>query len=463
MTRVRLNWIVTLAGAGMILCWFDVLNRLVMPALSRSPLPLPQAALILIWSSFMAFLLKAWSPRRIGIVVLHLVGLLAALLLVLRSSGDPAFPFYNFAWMTQAPSFAGGVWQWLAFSINLFWAVALYYFGFHLQARKTDFRTVSNRLDIGISAFFVVLVVKLIVEHKGMVIPYEHTLGRQLVCFMMLGLFSMGVARNRTSHRNSTISYYKGAGMVLSFGLLAAVFGTGMVMLFLPDLIEGALWGKEALGHTWPWIEHTATVFVNSEFITRWIEAFVSSFGRGGSGMAGGPSMESESGKLNLFNLKMVFIAASLYSLVVLWFVVEWLLHKPEENKKRPGPWVVLRIMARRLKRVVLFIFRLLFSKRDPLHRVEQYYRLLQRWGARSGLPRALYETPNEYGSRLVGHFPGLAGEIGHLIDIFNRARYGGVRSGQSKFRQIQASWKRMRSPKLWPMRARLWLFRARM
>jgi hypothetical protein len=134
--------------------------------------------------------------------------------------------------------------------------MALYCFGFHLHARKTDFGPVSNRLDIGISVFFVVLVVKLIVEQKG------------------------------------------------------------MVMLFLPDLIEGALWGKAMLARSWPWIEHTATVIVRSKFVTRWVESFLSAFGVGSSGTFTLPTMISGDGKLNLFNLKMVSIAAAIYSLM---------------------------------------------------------------------------------------------------------------------------------------------------
>lgn len=460
MTSARLNRIVTLAGAGMILCWFDILNSLIMLALSRMPLPVTKAALILFLSGFVSFVVTSWSLRRLSIIALHGISFLAALAIVLHSSGDPAYPFYNFTWVTREAAFSWAFWQWLKFLVNFICAGVLYYLGCHLYARRIDFYTVTNRLDIGISVFFVVLIVKLIAEHKGVVIPFEHSLSRQLACFMMLGLFSIGVVRNRASHRDSTISYDKGAGLVLSFGLLAAVFGTAVVMLFLPDLIEGALWGKKMLGRSWPWIEHLATFFVNADYLAKRVAPYQSNAGKIYD--MGKPSFEMTKEALNPFYLKMVFHIGAFYALVVLWFAFEWVLRKPDEKGKRPGPWVVLRLMARRLKRIFERIIRLLFSRRDALHRVEQYYRLLQKWGARSGLPRVACETPREYGTRLARNFPDVAREIKDLIVLFNQVRYGGIPAQREQFKQIQADWKRLRSPALWPVRARLWLFRAR-
>lgn len=460
MTRARLNRIVTLASAGMILCWFDVLNSLVMPALARRPLPVTLAALIVAGAIFNAFLISSWSLKRIGIAALHVLGFLASLALVLHISGDPAYAFYDFRWVTQAPSFAAAVWYWLKFLVNLWWTVLLYYLGYQLHSRKADFRNTSNRLDIGITVFSLVLIVKLVAEDKGVVIPYEHSLGRQLVCFMMLGLFSSGVARNQTSHRNSTISYYKGAGMVLSFGLLAAVFGTAMAMLFLTELIEGAIWGKGVLDQTWPYIEHAATQLANSKLLLGYVDWVVANVVR--AGLTKIPSWEMTYDGPDPFYLKVVFAIGTFYALVVLWFIVEWMLHKPDGSQKRPGPWVILRLMARRVKRIVMRILQRLYSKRDPRHRVEQYYRLLQKWGARSGLPRASCETPNEYGARLADYFPNVTREISYLIERFNLARYSGRAAQPSQLIQIQEGWKRLRSPTLWPLRARLWLFRAR-
>ncbi len=459
MTRSRLNRIVTLAGAGMILCWFDVLNSLLMPAFSRPPLPVSLAALILALSAGSAALIKSWTLRPGGVILFYAVGIFVSITVVLLGSGDPAFSLWNFTWMIDGPSATWIVWQWVIFIVNVIWAVLLYCLGRDLYHQKIRLLPVSMRLDIGITALFVALIAKLIAEHKGVVIPYEHTMGRQLACFMMLGLFSIGVVRNRASHRNSTISYYKGAGMVLSFGMLAAVFGAAMIMLFLPDMIRGALWGKQVLDRSWPYIEHSATLFVNSDFAATWIKAFAFTFDK-----AYLPSIVERlaPGHQDPFYTRLVIAAGILYGLVVLWFVIEWLLMKPEPGKRKFGPWVVLRIMARRLKRMILRIIHMISFKRDPLYRVEDFYRRLQVWGSHSGMPRAAQETPNEYGARLAHSFPGLTPEISFLVAMFNIARFRGTPPPTEQFQRVRQDWQRLCSPQLWPLRARLWLFKAR-
>ncbi len=462
MTRVRLNRIIKLAGAGMILCWFDVLNTLLMPAVSRAPLPSPQAALILALAACIAALARLWSLRVIGFLLLHLFGLTACLALVLHHSGHAAMAIWDLSWMTRGPDLATILTQWLIFTLNVLWTILLYYLGFDLNRQKVEMRTVSIRLDIGITAMFVALLVKLIAKHKGVEIPFEHTMGRQLACFLMLGLFSIGVVRNRASHRNSTVSYYKGAGMVLSFGLAGTVFGAAMIMLFLPDLIRGALWGKRILDRSWPHIEYTATLFANSEFMANWIRAVFAPMIAELSRVNPSQLLRSAQSDPNPAHIHLALGAGSIF-LVVLWFVAEWLLMKPVEKKRKPGPWVVLRIMARRLKRIVVRLVGFLFRPRDPLRRVEDYYRRLQVWGERSGLPRVAHETPNEYGARLTDCFPGLGPEIGLLVAMFNLARFRGAAPGADQFKQVRSGWKRLCSPVLWPVRARLWLFQARM
>lgn len=461
MNPARMNQILDLANAGMILCWFDVLNSLVMPGFSRPPLPVSLAAAILAWSAFAAFCIGSCHLVKGLTLLLHITAFLVPLALVLTVCGNPAYPFYDFDWVIHPPSVVRAVWQWLEFIVNCAFTGLLYILGSRFGRVRPDANVVANRMDLGISVFFVLLIVKLIFAHKGATIPYPHTLGRQLVCFMILGLFSLGVARNRTSHRNSTVSYYKGAGMVLSFGMAAAVFGTGMVMLFLPDLTRGAFWGKEMLGRTWPAIEQGATFIANSKWMSHYFTAYMRVYEKY-AGTAG-PGWTFWDGSINPVHTKSVITIGILHSLVVLWFFAEWLFQKPEKNRSRPGLWTVLRRMAERVRRIVLFFIRLVSTRRTPFRRVEQYWGHFKRFGARSGLPLARHETPNEYGIRLAGHFPQLDGDIRYLVDLFNRVKYGGLPVGKDLFARLATGKKQMGSPKLWPLRARIWLFQARM
>jgi hypothetical protein len=91
-----------------------------------------------------------------------------------------------------------------------------------------------------------------------------------------------------------------------------------------------------------------------------------------------------------------------------------------------------------------------------------QLYRALLNWGGRSGLPHVLSETPAEYGSRLERQFPSLRGEIGGIVEAFNRVVYGELILESEQMSRIKRSWKRLRSPRYWPFRLKSLFFQGR-
>jgi hypothetical protein len=73
-----------------------------------------------------------------------------------------------------------------------------------------------------------------------------------------------------------------------------------------------------------------------------------------------------------------------------------------------------------------------------------------------------LSETPGEYGSRLRKRFPALAGEIGEIVEAFNLAVYGEVVLEATQLTAARLSWKRLCSPRHWPVRLKSWFYGVR-
>ena len=90
-----------------------------------------------------------------------------------------------------------------------------------------------------------------------------------------------------------------------------------------------------------------------------------------------------------------------------------------------------------------------------------QFYSALLKWGRRSGLPHLLSETPVEYGSRLKMQFPSLTGEIGGIVEAFNLEVYGEVALDDEQMSLAKLSWRRLRSPRYWPIRLKSWFRKA--
>jgi hypothetical protein len=79
-------------------------------------------------------------------------------------------------------------------------------------------------------------------------------------------------------------------------------------------------------------------------------------------------------------------------------------------------------------------------------------------WGRRCGLSKKHNETPDEYGSRLVRHFPKLKQEITLIVDAFNREIYGLIKTGPAIIATILTAQRQMKKVQHWPRRMKVWL-----
>jgi hypothetical protein len=117
---------------------------------------------------------------------------------------------------------------------------------------------------------------------------------------------------------------------------------------------------------------------------------------------------------------------------------------------RKPGHGWSLRLI--RLGAWWRALFRVLRARRRALGVLELYGQMMM-WGKRSGVPRAIHETPIEYGERLAARFPDARADFIRIVAAFNLTMYGCVSEEQAGLREAQSSWRRL---------LRLWIARLR-
>jgi hypothetical protein len=115
------------------------------------------------------------------------------------------------------------------------------------------------------------------------------------------------------------------------------------------------------------------------------------------------------------------------------------------------GLWNDLFALPARLWRLAASLFKRIDSAALVFARLVD-------WGRRCGLSKRHNETPDEYGRRLLLHFPKLEQEICLIVKAFDGEVYGLVNTGPDQLADILRAQRRMRRMRYWPKRMKVWL-----
>ena len=465
--KERPNILLVIASGGMMLSWFYAWDSFIMLSISRDPIPVSEAAFVLIMACLITAIHQLRGWRWIFIVLLHLMGFSIALSMIIYNYNDFSFSFWNLEWISVFFKIEKGVIEWLLFILIIFLTSFLWFYGIRLAITSTNKFCINIRFDIGMASFLVLLLIKLLMRYKGFIPSYNHSSTIHFISFLILGLFSMGLVRNKISAQGGHISYYRGIGVILSFILLVTIFGGGLVMLFLPGMTSGAEIGYDILKTTTRPVGQIIVVILRFIFM-RGCKA--SSQDSSASDLYGIDLSAQAPGDIGLFELilfwsmTIIIAIAGLIGTLMLarmffrWFF-RWLLSRTLEGEEKQDLWYLILQFFAAIKRAILFIFFKMFNITTGDKKGDYFYRCLLGWGSRSGLPHASVETPKEYGSRLANYFPSSAEEIELIVDMFNRSVYGGITPSDHQFSHAVLSWKKLRSPLLWPSRIKSLLF----
>lgn len=472
--KERMSLILALASGGMMLSWFYTWNSFVLHYLSKAPIHIPAAATVLALAAIITAIHRSRGSRWIYVIVFHGIGFFLALLLITYNVNNLPYSFWDTEWVSFYLHAEKGFLEGLALIIIISATLLLWVSGIRLTLITTDERCISIRFDLGLAFFLLLLLIKLLMRYKGFPLSYDRSIGVNFVSFAVLGLFAMGLVRNKGSSLARNITYFRGIGVIVSFTLFVILFGGGMIMLFLPGMTTGAEAGYALI--------KTATRPIGQILI-----AILRIFAMGGCKKSQAPpSSGSDGDSANIFKLEgevglveliliwsmtilmalgglagIIFMVQFLVRKLLPW-LLKWLLTKSPEVTAEQDLWALILHFIANVKRLVISIVSRILNGTAGYKGPDYFYHRLLLWGNRSGLPHALYETPREYGFRLIRFFPNLTKEINYIVDMFNRSVYGGIVPDKQQSSNTNLSWKTMKSPKLWPSRLKLLLFSSR-
>jgi len=335
-----------------------------------------------------------------------------------------------------------------------FWTMSIYAGGARLARSELYYQSVSSRFDMGLSAFFVLFLIQLLVKVKYGVLFPQNITKYLMLSFFAFGVFAVGLARNQTEERKQHIGRRRGAGLLFGFFVLVLFAGTGSALMILPYLSEAARVVHDGMSSVGAQVGPVLTKIIT--FLFRPLASGIST-GPARAGAAKLLSPPAMGGRLSLFGLILLWTVLGSMGAVTLfllgeffWYLIRRLFARTKKaGRGRSGIFLSLSRVCSFLQ----VLFRLIFKRRSSLGVVELYTQLVS-LGKRSGIPRALHETPIEYESRLSGRFPDAGPDFGRITNAFNLTVYGEVSEDQAGLLEAREAWRKL---------LRLWLRLARL
>ena len=457
----RNKYLLILACSGMELAWLYAWAAFIMASTIHRPFPLPEAIGTLALAAIFTAAAQGRGWRVIQIIGLQVLGFILASLRIIYVFNYRSEPFLNNEWVIDLFKRPREPLEWLILFLILFWMVVFWIGGVTLARRSTSHLTICSRFDLGIAAFFLLLLIELLMLVKGGIEVRDPTTELLLFPFFVFGLTAIGLARNRGSGQKDYLSGYREIGVIFSFTFVVLLFGTGLVLLFLPYLTLAAEMGYGVLKSV---TEPLGPIFVS---IVRFIFSYRRSQPMNGAVAPGEgkgdalPPVESSwwteffervvsFGLLGLIGLVFLALAG-----LALWHLFRWLLSRTSSSKDPQSKINLFSLWIARIRSLLSFFWSKILLRAQGGKGTVQLYASLLGWGHHSGLPHFVSETPNEYALRLGRRFPALRKEMGVITKAFNQEVYGEMVPEEQQLKTAQLAWRKLCSPLHWPIRLR--------
>jgi hypothetical protein len=439
------------------LTWLYAWAAFVMTCSVHRPFPLPEAMGTFALAAIFTAASRGRGWRVIQILGLQLLGFVLASLRIIYVFNYPSEAFLNSGWVIDVFNRPRDPLEWVILILILFWVPVFWMGGVTLARRSTSHLTLCSRFDLGVAAFFLLLLVELLIRVKGGVEIQDPTTHLLLFPFFIFGLTAIGLARNQGSGQRDYLSGYRQTGVILSFTFVVLLFGTGLVLLFLPYLTLAAELGYDVLKTI---TEPLGPVLVSIvRFIFgNWRNQPINAGGQPGESQGDALPPAESSPWTEFFGFVLFGLAGLVFLAIVgfaLFHLFRWLLSRTSSSKDPRIKTNLVSLWIARIRLLLSFLWSRILLRIQGQKGTVQLYASLLVWGHHSGLPHFISETPNEYGLRLGRRFPALKKEIGVITKAFNQEIYGEMVPEDQQLKIAQLAWRKLCSPFLWPIRLR--------
>jgi hypothetical protein len=449
--------------AGMELSWRYAWANFLTTSMLHQVFPFPEAIATFALAAAITLLSKGRGWRILYIVSVQGIGCILAALRMVYAFNFGSHSFLSQTWLIEFFNTPRSPSEWLNLTLIFFLTLMFWVGGITLARRSTAYSTLCSRFDLGIAAFALLFLTKFLVLYKGG-IKIEDPLSQLFFFpFFIFSLLGVGLVRSRTTSPKGFLPGYRGIGVILSFTVVVVLFGTALVLFFLPYLTLAAETGYAILKTAAKPLGPVLVSILRFIFMHGAIRPEMPSPPtKGGVGDLASPG--ESSWWAELLEKILVWTFGSLLGLILiivccvaLFYLFRWLLSRTSVYQRRQGLWHSILSWIDGL-RVFLVSWRRRLARRAKCYkRAARLYAALLLWGRHSGLPHFLSETPLEYGLRLKNRFPSLKKEIESIIEAFHQEVYAETTLSEKQLFQGQFALRRMRSPIHWPSRLKSW------
>jgi hypothetical protein len=452
-----------LVVSGMELSWLYAWATFLTTSILHQPFPFPEAISTFALAAALTLFSKGKGWRIVYIPGIQLFGFIFATLRIVYVFSSWSYSFLSQSWFIEFFNTPRGPLEWFYLILILFWALLFWIGGVTLARRLKAYSTLCSRFDLGIAAFFLLFLTKFLLLVKGGIKIDDPISQLLLFPFFIFSLLAIGLVRNQSTTPRDFLPGYQGIGVILSFTAVVVLFGTGLVLFFLPYLTLAAETGYGILktaakplgpilvsilrfiflhGATRPGKPPPPTKGITGDLVSPgesswWVELLEKILGWGLGGLLG-------------LTLLIIFGLAVFY-------LFRWLFSRTPIHQRRQGSWHLILLWVERLRVFLLSCWRGMARRVKGYKGAAQLYTALLSWGRHSGLLHFLSETPTEYGLRLKYRFPSLKKEIELIIEAFNQEIYGEIILNEQQLAMTQSALRRLWSPLHWPSRLKTW------
>jgi hypothetical protein len=452
--------LLALCGAVLDFAWLYAWAAFSVISLEGNGFPFVNAAVIFAAAALLTRIHTARGLRVIVVVLLQGTGLAAAVLATLYVISGTTQPFLHGQWFTEFFAASHSAVEWLRLGITLFWSIVFWVSGAFFALRPRTHRRICSRFDLGLAAFFALVLLKLALAAKGDIFTGDTMTGPLAFVFFFFGLMAIGMTRTGAAVSPGPVRGRRRLGVVLGFILAVFVSAAGLVLFFQQPLARAAGTGYELL--------KGGAASAGGVFL--WLMRLLYSPNQGkmrqppsGSGTSIPDHVLSSGGSpwLEVVGRIMTWLFGTVLGVMILIgmvaasiYLVRWLFSRTrgKESGRRseslPGitrrAWSLVTLLAGRVRRLI-----------RGRKTAADFYDALTGWSRRSGIRQSRTETPSEFSSRLSGMFPALTKEIGSIVEAFNREFYGEIALTGREMTVLRTNRRRLASPSLWPARLR--------
>lgn len=452
--------------AGMELSWLYAWAAFLTTSILNRSFPFPEAIAAFALAAAITLLSQGRGWRIIYIGGTQVFGFILAALRVVYVFHPWSHSTLSQAWLIEFFNTPRGPLEWLHLILVLFLTFMFWVGGVTVARRPTAYSTLCARFDLGMAAFALLFLTKFLVLYKGG-IKIEDPLSQLLFLpFFLFGLLGIGLVRSRTTSPRDFLPGYQALGVILSFTVIVVLFGTGLVLFFLPHLSSAAETGyailKTAARPLGP-----VLVSILRFILMRGAVRPEPSSGQTEGGVGELITPAESSWWMELLEKLLAWVLGGIVGLTVLiiscaalFFLFRWLLSRAPVSQRRQSSWYLISLWLERSRIFLCFFLRRIVRRIKGYKRAAQLYNDFLNWGRHSGLPHFLSETPTEYSLRLQNRFPSLRREIELITEAFTQEVYGEITLHEQQLDLAQSAWRRLRSPLHWPSRLKTWFLK---